>query len=255
MESNMKRVFVLALAVLLSTLTLSAQNANVKYSGDAQSGEKVYSCAYDGFVNMRQAPSFKAAKIGKFKNGPTGATLIRNLGEWMEINYNGVRGYVPSRFVQDEPTVAYTGTATVKNITGIWYNFFFGPLYIYENGYWSAFGNYYFSAYGYYILENNQIKLIAIREIDFDDMSSGLPGYAKVRKEYGIINISDLTNDRRGTFLTGYESEEEVELLEGEGVPHYTAAEFKNAGKHVKEYLEKDILDLEERKVPISKEE
>lgn len=251
----MKRLLLSALAVLLSTVMLSAQNANVKYSGDAQPGDKVYSCAYDGYVNMRQTASFKAAKVGQFKNGPTGATLIKNLGDWMEINYNGVRGFVPSRFVQDEPTVAYTGTATVKNITGIWYTDFFGPLYIYENGYWSAFGNYYYSAYGYYILENNQIKLIAVREIDFDDMSSGVPGYAKVRKEYGIINISDLTNDRRGTFLTGYESEEEVELLEGEGVPHYTAAEFKDAGKYVKDYLKDDIIDLEQRKVPITKEE
>lgn len=249
----MKRLFVLALAVLLSTLTLSAQNANVKYSGDAQPGEKIYSCAYDGYVNMRQTASFKAAKVGQFKNGPTGATLIKNLGDWMEINYKGVRGFVPSRFVQDEPTVAYTGTATTKHITGIWYLGWNGPLNIYDNGYWSAFGNYFEAAYGYYILENNQIKLIAIRV--YDDIVNGLPSYAKVREEYGVINISELTNDRRGTFLTGYESEEEVELLEGEGVPHYTAAEFKSAGKFVKDYLKDDIIDLEQRKVPITKEE
>lgn len=248
----MKRLFVLALAVLLSTLTLSAQNANVKYSGDAQPGEKIYSCAYDGFVNMRQTPSFQATKIGKFKNGPTGATLVRNLGEWMEINYNGVRGYVPSRFVQDEPTVAYTGTATASTIEGMWSVGFFGPLSIYDNGYWSLFGNYYDTAYGYYILENNQIKLIAVREIDFEDMSSGIPGYVKVRKDYGSIDINILNSDNRIDFLTGYESEEE---LEGTDFNLCTKTNFKNEAKRIKEYLRNDIIDLEKRKVKIQKDE
>ena len=240
----MKRLLIVVLSMLLSTLTLSAQNANVKYSGDAQPGEKVYSCAYDGFVYMRQTASFNAAKVGKFKNGPTGATLISNLGEWMEINYNGVRGYVPSRFVQDEPTVAYTGSATVNDITGMWYVGFFGPLSIYNNGYWSLFGNYFDVAYGYYILQNNEIKLIAVKEISpnhFDE--NGELEYLIVRKEYSIIDISTFNNENRVDFLTGYESDEE---MEGVDPALCTRAEFMEYGKWVKDDLRDIIIELEE---------
>ena len=241
----MKRLLIVVLSVLLSTLTLSAQNANVKYSGDAQPGEKVYSCAYDGFVYMRQTASFNAAKVGKFKNGPTGATLISNLGEWMEINYNGVRGYVPSRFVQDEPTVACTGSATVNDITGMWRAGFFGPLSIYNNGYWSLFGNYFDVAYGYYILQNNEIKLIAVKEISHDRFmdDNGDLVYLTVRKEYSIIDISILNNENRVDFLTGYESDEE---MEGVDPALCTRAEFMEYGKWVKDDLRDIIIELEE---------
>ncbi|MBO7262006.1 MAG: TonB family protein [Alistipes sp.] len=250
----MKRLLLVALIVLLSNLTLSAQNANVKYSGDAQPGEKVYSCAYDGYVNMRQTPSFNAAKIGKFKNGPTGATLIRNLGEWMEINYNGVRGYVPSRFVQDEPTVAYTGSATVNDITGMWRAGFFGPLSIYNNGYWALFGNYFYTAYGYYILQNNEIKLIAIKEISHDRFmdENGDLVYLTVRNEYSIKDISIFNNENRVDFLTGYESDEE---MEGVDPALCTRAEFMEYGKWVKDDLRDIIIELEEVAEQIEDEE
>ena len=111
--------FLIALGMLIS-VPLSAQNANVVYSGNAQSGDKVYCCAYDGYINMRQAPSYQADKVGKFKNGSTGAILVQNYGEWMQIDNNGTIGYVPSRFVQDEPTVEYVGSATANDISGIW---------------------------------------------------------------------------------------------------------------------------------------
>ena len=240
----MKRLLIVVLSVLLSTLTLSAQNANVKYSGDAQPGEKVYSCAHDGFVYMRQTASFNATKVGKFKNGPTGATLISNLGEWMEINYNGVRGYVPSRFVQDEPTVAYTGSATVNDITGMWCAGFFGPLSIYNNGYWALFANYIYVAYGYYILQDNEIKLIAVKEISPNHFfENGELVYITERREYSIKYISIFTNENRVDFLTGYESDEE---MEGVDPALCTRAEFMEYGKWVKDNLRDIIIELEE---------
>lgn len=239
----MKRLLILTLSVLLSAATLSAQNANIKYSGDAQPGDKVYSCAFDGYVNMRETPSYQATKVGRFSNGPTGAEIIQNLGEWMEIDNNGVRGYVPSRFVQDEPTVTYYGSATADDITGMWYAGFFGPLSIYDNGYWSLFGNYFDIAYGYYILQNNEIKLIAIKEISPDHFdANGDLEYLIVRKEYSIIDINTLTNDNRVEFLTGYESEEDMEGVD----PYFcTKAEFKQAGKDVKNMLHDIIVSQE----------
>ena len=248
----MKRLLTVALSVLLSAVTLSAQNANIKYSGDAQPGDKVYSCAFDGYVNMRETPSYQATKVGKFSNGSTGAELIQNLGEWMEIDNNGVRGFVPSRFVQDEPTVAYTGSATVNDITGMWRAGFFGPLSLYDNGYWSLFGNYFDVAYGYYILQNNEIKLIAIKKNSPDIFidENGNPVYITVRKEYSIIDISILNNENRVDFLTGFESDEE---MEGVDPALCTKAEFMQYGKKVKNMLHDIILTQESNKEEIIK--
>ena len=225
----MKRLILLAILALLSSATLSAQNANVKYSGNARPGEVVYSCAYDGFVNMRQTPSYKAAKVGKFKNGPTGAVLIQNLGEWMHINYNGTKGYVPSRFVQDEPTVAYVGSATASDISGVWiiqseYNVYN----IYDNGYWMVMSNYFPYAYGYYIMQNNEVKLIAVEQMSDPYGDNGNPAYELVREVYDTIPMRSFNSQTRVRFLTGYETEEELE-----GIPPFycTAAKFKADGK------------------------
>ncbi len=234
----MKRLILLAILALLSSATLSAQNANVKYSGNAHSGDVVYCCAYDGYVNMRQTPSYQAAKVGKFKNGPTGAVLIQNLGEWMHINYNGTKGYVPSRFVQDEPTVAYVGSATARDISGVWiiqsaYNVYN----IYDNGYWMAMGNYFPLAYGYYIMQNNEVKLIAVEKISpdhYDDNGKLL--YLPVREVYDTVAISSFNSKTRVEFLTGNEPEEDLEGID----PYYcTAAEFKTDGKSVAERVKR----------------
>lgn len=231
----------MALLVLLSSATLSAQNANVKYSGDAKSGDRVYCCAYDGYVNMRQTPSQQAAKVGKFKNGPTGAILIQNYGDWMQIDNNGTRGYVPSRYVQDEPTVAYVGSATARDISGIWivrgpYNVYN----IYDNGYWMAYGNHFPIAFGYYIMQKNEIKLIAAEKIapnHFDNY--GNLQYLPTKEVYDTIAISSLNSETRVRFLTGYEPEEEVEGID----PYYcTAEEFNQNGKSVANRVKKLII-------------
>ena len=157
----MKRLLLIVFVTLLSSSMLPAQNANVRYQGNAQPGEKVYSCAFDGWVNIRQTASFQATKIGKFKNGPQGATLIQNLGQWMKIKVDNIVGYVPSRFVQDEPTIAYTGTVSASWLQSAWYGTD-GIYCIYNNGYWvkNPYWDVTDDEYGYYIMENNCVKLI-----------------------------------------------------------------------------------------------
>lgn len=68
---------------------------------------KVYSNAYDGFVNIRQSPSSSAPILGVLKNGPDGAVLLGTEGEWKKIDYNGIVGYVYEKYVQDTPTEVY----------------------------------------------------------------------------------------------------------------------------------------------------
>ena len=68
---------------------------------------KVYSNAYDGFLNIRQAPQSKAPIVGVLNNGPEGAILLVTEGEWKKIDCNGIVGYVYEKYVQDTPTEVY----------------------------------------------------------------------------------------------------------------------------------------------------
>ncbi len=68
---------------------------------------RVYSNAYDGFVNIRQEPQSKSPILGVLKNGPEGAILLGTEGEWKKIDCNGIVGYVYEKYVQDTPTEVY----------------------------------------------------------------------------------------------------------------------------------------------------
>lgn len=65
--------------------------------------KKVYAVAYDGFVNIRRAPNKKARILGVLKNGPEGALWLGVENGWVKIDYNGIVGYVYSKYVQDTP--------------------------------------------------------------------------------------------------------------------------------------------------------
>lgn len=75
-----------------------------KVSDAANLVSKVYSNAYDGFVNIRQAPESNAPVLGVLQNGPEGAILLGHEGEWVKIDCNGIEGYVYGKYVQNTPT-------------------------------------------------------------------------------------------------------------------------------------------------------
>lgn len=134
---------------------------------------RVYACAYDAFVNIREAPKAKAPIVGVFKNGPEGAVLLGTEGEWTKIDCDGIVGYVFSKHVQDTPTVAYTGSATIDDIAGVYYTEGYG-MYLWYDGTWESGyldEDYYqldpslienmptIYAEGQYILQNNEVNL------------------------------------------------------------------------------------------------
>lgn len=142
----MKRLLLLIVCLMVSA-TIYAQNT------------KVYSCAYDGYINIRQQPSAQSAKLGQFRNGPEGAILLEDLGTWIKIKCGNITGYVVKRHTQETPTIAYNGNVTADWLQGVW------PLdwyiyCIYNNGYWESGYNFTFLR-GSYILQNNEIKLVA----------------------------------------------------------------------------------------------
>ena len=128
----------------------------------------VYSCAYDGFVNMHETPSYDGANVGKFLNGPEGAILLEDLGDWTKIDVNGVVGYVASKYVQDTPTVAYTGTVDVNWLEGVWAASGYDKVEIFNNGVFRSLPS---TQVGTWILQNNEIKftLVYVEDADEDE--------------------------------------------------------------------------------------
>lgn len=134
---------------------------------------RVYANAFDAFVNIREKPEAKAPILGVFRNGPEGAVLLGIEGEWTKIDCDGIVGYVLSKYVQDTPTVAYTGSATIDDIAGVYYKDGYG-MYLWYDGTWESGSNnddYYqvdpsllenmgtIYASGQYSLQNNEVNL------------------------------------------------------------------------------------------------
>ena len=196
--------------------------------------QRVYSYGYDGFVNMRAQPTTKSAKVGRFNNGPQGAILLQDLGQWKKVDVNGVVGYVLSKYVIDTPTVPYTGRADVNWVSGIWYINGYAYM-IYANGTWeSGYNNP--TSRGYYIMQNNEVKLITV--IELDDPYSTKWRYRGAKYHPSDSGITLSINQRAGTlgggqkttFLTGNGSEEE---LEGTDWCCVTKAAFRKSGRQV----------------------
>ena len=80
---------------------------------------KVYSKAYDGYLNVRAQPTTKGQILGRLSNGPEGAELLGVEGKWTKVRVNGVVGYVWSADLQSTPTEpVYIDAAAV---VGEWY--------------------------------------------------------------------------------------------------------------------------------------
>ena len=134
----MKRVFLFAATMLLAVSVASATESTEVANEANDSIEaaaalpKVYSNSYDGYLNVRSAPSTKAQIVGKLKNGPVGAELLGVEGSWSRVRVNGVVGYVASKYLQSTPTEAVSIEASV--VLGDWWGDCSGLLEIKSNG-------------------------------------------------------------------------------------------------------------------------
>lgn len=138
--------------------------------------ERVYACGYDGFVSIRETASYKGTKLGNFDNGPDGAVLLEDLGEWMKIEYYGIVGYVTSFYVQDTPSEPYNGRLTPDDLAGVWAYEGGNILFLYDNGTWD-FGYNYATEKGTYVMQNGSLKLDDDWVIKVDEASKTLEGY------------------------------------------------------------------------------
>lgn len=200
----------------------------------------VYCCAYDGFVNIRETPSMKGSVIGEFRNGPHGAVMLGEEGEWTKIDMDGVVGYVYTKYVSGEPTVAVDEGIDMKWLEGMWeissryygddFLLYYGLL-IFNNGkykeYSSDFCEGAFVARGSYRLEGSRLILKEewnyvmeeasgkITKLDLNPARKAIDGYKKIR------------------FLTNNEKEDDslLEEWEGSGALMLTRNDFNKLSK------------------------
>ena len=198
----------------------TAQRDNVK---------RVYCCAYDGFVNVRKEPSYSAEKIGQFKNGSQGAVELEVLKDWTKIEFNGAEGYVPSKYVQNAPTVEYTGDATADWIEGIWGTYVF----IFNNGTWAS-GYDYETSFGTWIMEGKGIKFTPV---SCDEGLEPFEGFYIIDKANNILVDQTGYELERNDFITEQEKQEAIEEEMSLDYGSKTKAEFKRYRKEVSKRL------------------
>ena len=122
------------------------------------SADLVYCNSYDGYLSIRSTPSSKGEKIGKFKNGPEGAIRLSETGSWVEVDCNGVVGYVAKKYVVTYPTKAVTVDIDEKWLVGPWYPSHRNYAYlIFNNGTYTVQYEYGTLAYGTYQVEGDEI--------------------------------------------------------------------------------------------------
>ena len=170
-------------------------------------GNIVYSSAYDGYVVIRNCPSLQCAAIGKFPNGPTGATYLGEDSGWTQINYNGIIGWVNSTYVTRTPTKEVTVDVDGNVLEGIWTEDGYSYYLIFDNGYYmqewdTSSGG---SVTGHYYMEGDSIFFVP----DTYD----LPDYIVPSvEEYKIVNRTIENLER-----VPYVSEEDAKLYDEEG--------------------------------------
>ena len=206
---------------------------------------RVYSCGYDGFVNMRGWPSYKSRVIAQFRNGPEGAVLLEYRGEWTKIDMGGTVGWVPTKYVWHTPTVAYTGYVDIDWVAGAWYdNNGYGYV-LYSNGYWEQGYNFPVER-GYYIMQNNEVKLVTVTvfTIESEIWEWEWTGAIGSSNDSGLILEIDERTGKLGwleksSFLTESEGEE----YEGGEWTAMSKSQFKSRGKECATQVEQYLQD------------
>ena len=168
----------------------------------------VYSNAYDGYVDIREAASLESLVLGQLHNGPEGAEVVGVEGEWTKVYINGIVGYVPSADIQNTPTVAVDLNISADKLQGVWSADGYAYYFIFDNGTY-CIGDQYGSDlfFGTYVFAGSEIVLTHKH-------------YTELANEYGrqeekgeriSVKGNKLGNMHREQFLT---AEELIELDE-----------------------------------------
>lgn len=211
--------------------------------GEVPNQPKVYSNAYDGFLNIRASASAKSNKIGELKNGPEGALVLSVEGKWTKVDLNGVVGFVNNAYVQSTPTEpAYI---MPESVIGTWTNqevaySHYDDLIIFDNGtyttYCDGFMEGSITSVGKWKLVRKDIVLTQYYDI------------VNEKKTFKTIRISvnpqtQILTKREDGQTTKYSrlkliSEKQVALESEEGyTPIWSKSQINNLKKDIKTYF------------------
>ena len=225
----MKRfLFAVILAAGVLSLASSTPSGNAPQE-KITVGSYVYSCGFDGFVNMRKTPSFSAEKVGRFNNGECGFVVDEQGANWKKVNVDGNEGWVHVKYLQTEPTIAYTGKVGADWVEGVWVDGY--VLMLFNNGTFE-WGYEFGTCHGKYIMQRNEIKFIPtwVEEGDygFDEI---LPINVKANKLGDYKRLNYLSPEEKA-------KAEEEEMIFDYG--YITKAEFKKYGKALLKIVESE---------------
>lgn len=164
--------------------------------------DMVYSNSCDGFTNIRSYPSAGSPVVGKFFNGPKGATILERNTNWVKVSFNGVEGYAYAPITSWVPTPEVTVDISSGWLYGEWIPSTPDPLVtytFYENGTFS-YSNYIGVGYdftGKWYLDGSDIVLVEKwnnGEFDLRTYKMHLDGTNRTIEGYkqGHLDTSDL---------------------------------------------------------------
>lgn len=98
---------------------------------------RIYANGYDGYVNIRQAPTTKSAVIGRLRNGNDYAVQVGVQGNWITVEYNNTIGYAHNSMVGYSPWPAVNLDVEAEWFQGAYetgYGESPSQFFIYKNG-------------------------------------------------------------------------------------------------------------------------
>ena len=117
---------------------------------------RVYSNAYDGYVNIRQAPTTKSAILGRLKNGDDFLPQVSVEGNWIAVQYQGTIGYVAKSAAGYNPWKPVYLGVDGNSVQGMYSNGYYAYL-VFSNGKFACLHQYGAMYYGTWKFEGMDI--------------------------------------------------------------------------------------------------
>ena len=143
---------------------------------------RVYSNAYDGFVNVRQAPTLKSTVLGKLKNGEEYLVQLGVQGNWVVVDWYGMTGYVNKSVVGSTPWKPVYLNVDSNWLQG-WYTNGYTSYLVFSNGKYASVHQYGDLTYGVWRFEGTDIVFKAKSVTDYGRSCNN---YVGQEERYGV---------------------------------------------------------------------
>lgn len=164
----MKKLFITLSLVALSLSMVSCDLSKI-FGAKAEEGEnvgaisdpneiRIYSNAYDGYVNVRQGPSAKTAILGRIKNGDEHLVQLGIQGNWVVVKWYNTIGYVKKSMIGYSPSPKVYFDLEADQVQGLYTDGYTGYV-ICNNGRYAYIHQYGDLAYGTWRYEGHEIVL------------------------------------------------------------------------------------------------